>query len=141
MGSPSEKSRLSRRAFLGQLSRAAAGAVAAAGGLASVGEAAGAAAPLDKSAIVYRRLGRTGLKISHVVAAWDWNEWLYPEAVRLGINYWHKIAGWPALPEPLKRLDREAWYCDVVIDTFDEQGAVDQFEWALRSLGLPYIDS
>jgi predicted aldo/keto reductase-like oxidoreductase len=61
--------------------------------------------------------------------------------VRLGINYWHKIAGWPRLPEALKSLDREAWYCDVVIDTFDEEGATDQFEWALKSLGLPYVDS
>jgi predicted aldo/keto reductase-like oxidoreductase len=91
--------------------------------------------------VVYRRLGRTGFQVSHVVAAWDWNEWLYGPAVEAGINYWHKIAGWPQLPEPLRQLDRAAWYCDVAIDSFEEEGAYDQFEWARRNLGLEYIDA
>jgi len=91
--------------------------------------------------IVYRRLGRTGYMVSHVVAAWDWNEFLYADAVAAGINYWHKIAGWPKLPQPLQALEREAWYCDIAIDTFEEEGAYAQFEWSRTSLGLPYIDA
>lgn len=133
--------RMSRREFLGCASRAVVGAGLAAGGLAARPTGEVLAAELDKSAIVYRRLGRTGYRVSHVVAAWDWNEFVYPEAVRLGINYWHKIAGWPRIPDCLKRLDREAWYCDIAIDSFEEQGAIDQFEWARRSLDLEYIDS
>ena len=90
--------------------------------------------------VVYRRLGRTDVRISHVVAAWDWNEWLYGEAVTAGINYWHKIGGWAQIPEPIRQLDREAWYCDVAIDSFEEQGAYDQFEAARTALGLDYIN-
>jgi len=98
-------------------------------------------APPHDERIVYRRLGRTNVMISHIVAAWDWNQWLYEEAVAAGINYWHKIAGWPQLPEPLRKLDREAWYCDVVVDSLEEEGAYTQFEWSRKNLGLAYVDA
>jgi predicted aldo/keto reductase-like oxidoreductase len=124
--------RLTRRGFLGR-SAAAAGALVG-GSLAGAQEA-----PTRR--VVYRRLGRTGFMVSHVVAAWDWNEWLYGEAVDAGINYWHKIAGWAALPDPIRKLDREAWYCDVAIDSFEEEGAYQEFEWARQNLGLDYIDA
>jgi len=91
--------------------------------------------------VVMRRLGRTNVAISHIVAAWDWNEWLYEEAVSVGINYWHKIAGWRQIPEPLRKLDREAWYCDIAIDSFEEENAYEQFEWARKALKLDYIDA
>ncbi|MBM3501818.1 MAG: 4Fe-4S dicluster domain-containing protein, partial [Armatimonadetes bacterium] len=61
--------------------------------------------------------------------------------VDAGINYWHKVAGWPALPEPIAKLDRDAWYCDIAIDSFEEEGAYEQFEWARKNLGLEYIDA
>jgi predicted aldo/keto reductase-like oxidoreductase len=134
---------ITRREFLERASRTVVGAGAVASGWGTLPSLVGAAeeATSPDPSIVYRRLGRTKLKISHLVAAWDWYEGLYPEAVRCGINYWHKIAGWPRLPDCLQKLDREAWYCDVVIDVFEEQGAIDQFEWARKSLGLDYIDS
>lgn len=81
---------ITRREFLERASRTVAGAGAVAAGLGALPDLAGwvdEAAPLDPSAIVYRRLGRTQLEVSHLVAAWDWYEGLYPEAVRLGINY------------------------------------------------------
>jgi len=132
---PHAKKRLTRRDFIDRSTRAALGAGALLGGAA-------AAAQDEKTArVVYRRLGRTDFRVSHVVAAWDWNEWLYGEAVDAGINYWHKIGGWPQLPEPIRALEREAWYCDVAIDSFEEQGAHDQFEWARNNLGLEYIDA
>lgn len=127
---------LSRREFISRAACAAVGGVAlAAGGGASGAQEAPA------SRIVLRRLGRTNVRISHIVAAWDWNEWLYPDAVAAGINYWHKIAGWAELPEVLRKLDRETWYCDVVLDTLDQDGAYEQFEWARKSLGLAYVDA
>lgn len=131
----SDHEHFTRRDFLGQTARATLGAGALLGMSAASGQEA------EQARVVYRRLGRTEFRTSHIVAAWDWNEWLYGEAVDAGINYWHKIAGWRELPEPLKKLDREAWYCDITIDTFDEQGAYDQFEWARDHLGLEYIDA
>lgn len=125
--------RLSRRRFLGSAASAGAGAALAMGAAVTQDEL--------ETRVVYRRLGRAEFMTSHVVAAWDWNEWLYQEAVDAGINYWHKINGWPGLPEPLRKLDREAWYCDVVIDSFEEEGAYSQFEWARKNLGLDYIDA
>jgi len=125
-------SRLTRRDFLGRSATAAG--LLAGGSLLSAQEA-----PAKR--VVYRKLGRTGFMVSHVAAAWDWNEWLYGEAVDVGINYWHKIAGWPELPESIKALDREAWYCDIAIDSFEEEGAYEQFEWARKNLGLEYIDA
>ena len=125
---------LTRRGFLGR-SAAAAGALVGGSLVGARGEA------QDGKRVVYRKLGRTGFMVSHVVAAWDWNEWLYGEAVDAGINYWHKVAGWPALPEPISKLDREAWYCDIAIDSFEEEGAYEQFEWARKNLGLDYIDA
>jgi predicted aldo/keto reductase-like oxidoreductase len=131
-----DASRLTRRGFLGR-------SVAAAGALAGGALPATLAGAQDEpqKRVVYRTLGRTGFKVSHVVAAWDWNEWLYGEAVDAGINYWHKIAGWPQLPDPIRALDREAWYCDIAIDSFEEDGAYEQFEWARKNLGLEYIDA
>ena len=128
-----ECKRLSRRRFLGNAAAAGAGAALTAGTASAQDE--------KKTRVVYRRLGRTEFMTSHVVAAWDWNEWLYQEAVDAGINYWHKIGGWPGLPDALKNIDRETWYCDVVIDSFEEDGAYAQFEWARKNLGLDYIDS
>jgi predicted aldo/keto reductase-like oxidoreductase len=127
--------RLSRRGFLARATGAALGGGALLDGVAALGQE--SAVPR----VVYRRLGRTDVKISHIVGAWDWNEWLYGEAVEAGINYWHKIGGWRELPEPLRKLDREAWYCDVAIDSFEEEGAYDQFEWGRKNLGLAYIDA
>ena len=134
-------SRMSRREFL----RAG---LAAAVGIALPGVAAADEAKPEKRAepphdprVVYRQLGRTKVRISHLVGAWDWNEWLYEEAVSAGVNYWHKIAGWPQIPEALGKLDREAWYCDVVIDSLEEEGAYAQFEWARKHLGLDCINA
>jgi uncharacterized protein len=129
-------SRVPRRDFLGRSATAAG--LLAGGSLLAVMTGA-----QDSTAkrVVYRKLGRTGYMVSHVVAAWDWNEWLYGEAVDAGINYWHKVAGWPELPDPIKRLDRDAWYCDIAIDSFEEEGAYDQFEWARKNLGFEYVNA
>lgn len=124
----------SRRDFIGATAAVGAGALLAAGqGVAQD--------QTPKKRVVYRRLGRTDFMTSHVVAAWDWNEFLYGEAVDAGVNYWHKIGGWPGLPEPLQKLDREAWYCDLIIDSFEEEGAYVQFEWGRKNLGLEYVDA
>jgi ferredoxin len=131
MAPADDRPRVTRRDFVTRSALAAA--------LLAGGGQPGAAAETEKR-VVYRRLGRTGFMVSHVAAACDWNEWLYGEAVGVGINYWHKVAGWPELPEPIRALDREAWYCDIAIDSFEEEGAYEQFEWARKNLGLEYVD-
>ena len=131
----------SRRDFLGRTSAAVVGGGAAIGALSAGAKAMAEAAQLDKTAVVKRRLGRTDFQMSHIAAAWDWSEFLLPDAVALGINYLHKINWLPHVPPPLAKLDRAAWYCDATINTFDEQGILDQFENALKALGLEYIDA
>ena len=141
MAARKEHERLSRRNFLGRTSQAAIAGGALAGALSAHSEARAEAAQLDKTCIVKRRLGRTDFQMSHIAAAWDWSEFILPEAIALGVNYIHKINWLARVPEPLKKLDREAWYCDATIDTFEEQGIIDQFEHALKTLGLEYIDA
>jgi predicted aldo/keto reductase-like oxidoreductase len=65
-----------------------------------------------------RRYGRTGLDISVLAGAADWNEAVIPLAVEWGVNYWHKAQRWSAatLPEAIKRQPREAYHLEVVVD-------------------------
>ena len=65
-----------------------------------------------------RRYGRTGLEIGWLVGASDWPKELVPRAVNAGVNYWHKAQAWSAdtLPPALKRLPRESYYLECVVD-------------------------
>src|SRR3954471_23314363 len=65
-----------------------------------------------------RRYGRTGLEIGWLVGASDWPKELVPRAVNAGVNYWHKAHVWRAdtLPPVLKRLPRESYYLECVVD-------------------------
>jgi len=88
--------------------------------------------------MVYRRLGRTGITIS-VIAGGGMPEALYPRALELGINYWHKLGNWKP-PEVLISCPRESFYCDMVIDSLEEERALQQFESGLAKSGLKMID-
>ncbi len=65
-----------------------------------------------------RRYGRTGLEIGSLVGASDWPKELVPRAVNAGVNYWHKAQAWTAetLPPAIKRLPRESYYLECVVD-------------------------
>lgn len=65
-----------------------------------------------------RRYGRTGLEISSLVGAADWNSAIIPLAVASGVNYWHKAHRWTAatMPEAIKAQPRESYYLEVVVD-------------------------
>ncbi len=91
--------------------------------------------------MMYRRLGRTGLNISVVVGGEMDHLQMYERAYELGVNYWHKVGNFPHPgPEFFKDKDRDSFYCDMVIDTLDEEGAIAQFEWGLEQSGLKMID-
>jgi len=129
---------LSRRQFLKKAGLAAAG---AAGTLIAMRSG---LPPLfaDEEAPVrmeYRRLGRTGLKVSVVVAGEMPTPLLHERAFELGVNYWHKMGNW-ALPEFFAKKDRDSFYCDMVVDTLNKDGAIAQFEWGLKHSGLKMID-
>ena len=66
-----------------------------------------------------RRYGRTGLEISALVGASDWNPAVIPMAVEAGVNYWHKAHRWTSpqdLPAAIKKQPREAYYLEVTVD-------------------------
>src|SRR5215471_11211373 len=65
-----------------------------------------------------RRYGRTGLEIGWLVGASDWSPALVARAVDAGVNYWHKAQVWRAdtLPPALKKLPRESYYLECVVD-------------------------
>jgi predicted aldo/keto reductase-like oxidoreductase len=75
-----------------------------------------AAAPVAK--LPRRRYGRTGLEISALVGAADWNPDVIPLAVEAGVNYWHKAQRWSAesMPEAIKRQPREAYHLEITVD-------------------------
>ncbi len=91
--------------------------------------------------MTFRRLGRTGLNISVVVAGEMDFIPMHERAYELGVNYWHKVGNFehPG-PEFFKGKDRNSFYCDMTIDTLDKDGAVAQFEWGLKQSGLEMID-
>ena len=98
-----------------------------------------------------RRYGRTGLEIGWLVGASDWPKELIPRAVNAGVNYWHKAQNWSAdtLPPVLKKLPRESYYLECVVDRVNgdhAHGKIDeeqhyQFVKArLKQSGLGYYD-
>jgi len=91
--------------------------------------------------MTYRRLGRTGLDISVVVAGEMDFLPMHERAYELGVNYWHKVGNFehPG-PEFFEGKDRDSFHCDMTIDTLDKDGAVAQFEWGLKQSGLEMID-
>ena len=44
------------------------------------------------------------------------------------------------MPEIFAKKERDSFYCDMVVDTLDKEGAIAQFEWGLRNAGLKMID-
>ncbi|HEY0257195.1 MAG TPA: aldo/keto reductase, partial [Candidatus Methylacidiphilales bacterium] len=72
-----------------------------------------------------RRYGRTGLEISALVGASDWNADVIPLAVEAGVNYWHKAHRWNAqtMPDAIKSQPREAHYLEVTVDRVDGDNA------------------
>jgi len=129
---------LSRRQFLKKACLAAAGAAGTLGAMLS--ETPPLFADEEQPArMEYRRLGRTNLKVSVVVAGEMPTPLLHERAAELGVNYWHRMGNW-AMPEFFAKKDRDSFYCDMVIDTLDKDGAIAQFEWGLKSSGLKMID-
>ncbi len=98
-----------------------------------------------------RRYGRTGLEIGWLVGASDWPKELIPRAVNAGVNYWHKAQNWNAdtLPPALKKLPREAYYLECVVDRvngdhtrgkIDEERHYDFVKDRLKKSGVGYYD-
>lgn len=98
-----------------------------------------------------RRYGRTGLEIGWLVGASDWPKELIPRAVNAGVNYWHKAQAWSAdtLPPALKKLPREAYYLECVVDRVNgdhTRGKIDEerhYEFVkdrLKKSGVGYYD-
>ena len=78
-----------------------------------------------------RRYGRTGLQISALVGASDWNPDVIPLAVKAGVNYWHKAQKWTAdtMPDAIKSQPRESYYLEVVVDRVggdNKRGHIDE---------------
>src|SRR4051794_40124519 len=98
-----------------------------------------------------RRYGRTGLEIGWLVGASDWPKELIPRAVNAGVNYWHKAQKWTAetLPPALKRLPREAYHLECVVDRvngdhtrghIDEEQHYQFVKSRLKESGVGYYD-
>lgn len=134
------KKEIDRRQFIKKACLYTAGAVGTIGSLASGQQpiVSGSSVP---GKMTYRRLGRTGLDISVVVAGEMDFIPMHERAYELGVNYWHKVGNFehPG-PEFFKGKDRDSIYCDMVIDTLDKDGAIAQFEWGLKQSGLEMID-
>jgi uncharacterized protein len=124
--------RLARRDFLRCATAAAAGALT---GVQAMGQAPGGGG----GTLPRRRLGRTGIEISTIVAGELPDLALSQRAVDLGVNYFHKVEYW-GTPEFFGRLDRDSFFCDAVVQTLDYDGAIAQFEWFLKKSGLERID-
>jgi predicted aldo/keto reductase-like oxidoreductase len=65
-----------------------------------------------------RRYGRTGLEISALVGASDWNQDVIPMAVKAGVNYWHKAHRWTkeTFPDAIKSQPRESYFLEITVD-------------------------
>jgi predicted aldo/keto reductase-like oxidoreductase len=98
-----------------------------------------------------RRYGRTGLEIGWLVGASDWTAELIPRGLNAGVNYWHKAQRWSAetLPPALKRLPRESYYLECVVDRVNGNhttGRIDEEEHyqfvksRLKASGVGYYD-
>jgi len=98
-----------------------------------------------------RRYGRTGLEIGWLVGASDWPKEIVPRAVEAGVNYWHKAQRWTAqtLPPVLKKLPRESYYLECVVDRVKgdhTRGQIDEeehYQFAkarLKESGVGYYD-
>ncbi len=97
-----------------------------------------------------RRYGRTGLEISALVGASDWNKDVIPYAVDAGVNYWHKAHAWGAnIPDAIKKQPRESYYLEVVVDRVggdNMHGRIDEdqhyqfVKQCIERSGLGYFD-
>ena len=121
----------------------------AAAGLANLPVLADEKAASDK--LPRRRYGRTGLEIGWLVGASDWPKELIPRAVNAGVNYWHKAQKWSAhtLPPALRRLPRESYYLECVVDRvngdhahgkIDEEQHYQFVKGCLKESGVGYYD-
>jgi len=111
-----DKKGLSRRDFI----RIGAAGSAAIAGLGALGGNA-LAETTPPTQLPKRRYGRTGLDISALIGASDWNKDVIPLAVQSGVNYWHKAHRWTAdtMPDAIKSQPRESYYLEVVVDRVD----------------------
>ena len=114
------KKGLSRRDFI----RIGAAGSAALAGLGALGGNA-LAETTSQTKLPTRRYGRTGLDISALIGASDWNKDVIPFAVQSGVNYWHKAQRWNAqtMPEAIKSQPRESYYLECVVDRVDGDNA------------------
>lgn len=98
-----------------------------------------------------RRYGRTGLELSVLVGAADWNADVIPMAVEAGVNYWHKAQRWTAatMPDAIKRQPREAYHLEVVVDRvggdhthghIDEEAHYNFVKQSVARSGVGYFD-
>ena len=90
----------------------------------------------------YAILGRSGIRASVFLGDQMTDIRMYELALASGVNYWHKIGQWaePAPYELFRKLDRDSFYCDTIVDSLERDKAIEIFERALNKTGLPYID-
>lgn len=90
----------------------------------------------------YVTLGRTKMKASKFLGDYMGERKMYEMALSAGVNYWHKMGSWrkPAPYDLFRKLDRDSFYCDTVIDSLEKEKAIEQFEKSLSTTGLKMID-
>jgi predicted aldo/keto reductase-like oxidoreductase len=95
-----------------------------------------------RNRIKYVTLGRTGMKVSQFLGDRMDDRKMYELAIAAGINYWHKYGHWeePAPYDLFRKLDRDSFYCDTIIDSLDKDESVEIFEGVLKKTGLEMID-
>jgi predicted aldo/keto reductase-like oxidoreductase len=98
-----------------------------------------------------RRYGRTGLQISALVGAADWNADVIPLAVKAGVNYWHKAQKWTAetMPTAIKSQPRESYFLEITVDRvggdhnrghIDEEAHYQFVKNSVARTGVGYFD-
>ena len=98
-----------------------------------------------------RRYGRTGLEISALVGASDWDPAVIPLAVQAGVNYWHKAQRWNAetMPAAIKNQPRESYHLEITVDRvggdhkaghIDEEQHYQMVKQAVAHSGAGYYD-
>jgi predicted aldo/keto reductase-like oxidoreductase len=87
--------------------------------------------------MLYRAIPACHIRISTIVSGPASAE-IQERMVYRGVNYFHKVDGCGGA-EFLRKLDWDYFYCDVVIDKLDREGAIQEFERRRAAAGLDLI--
>jgi predicted aldo/keto reductase-like oxidoreductase len=137
-----------RRAFLGRSAAALAAGLGASVFPSTMSAQDAIAEAASKVGRLPRRKLSSGREIAVVMGAFNWPVDVIEAGVRCGMNYWHRVNGFKALPDVLLK-NREAHYLEVAIDRVKgnhETGVIEEEEHyqavkqALVDTGARYFD-